>query len=261
MAPKLILTGFMATGKSAVGRAAAARLGWRLVDSDAELVARAGKPIPAIFAEHGEAQFRALEREVIAALADDPALCPQCGEPRPAVISTGGGALVDERNYLALKRAGVIICLIARPEVIAARVRTLSAQAAQAYRGRQAARSANHRTDGRAARRLRARRFHRGHFRPFGRPVGRARAGNLRPAREKRPSERPSMRTFRVELGPDAHPVHVGAGVLDQIGRLAREAGLTAGRALIVTDSNVARLYGERAAASLAAVGFAPRIT
>jgi shikimate kinase len=123
MAPKLILTGFMATGKSAVGRAAAARLRWRLVDSDAELVARAGKPIPAIFAEHGEAQFRALEREVIAALADDPALCPQCGEPRPAVISTGGGALVDERNYLALKRAGVIICLSARPEVIAARVR------------------------------------------------------------------------------------------------------------------------------------------
>jgi len=61
------------------------------------------------------------------------------------------------------------------------------------------------------------------------------------------------MRTFHVELGPDAHPVHVGAGALDRTGRLAREAGLTAGRALIVTDSNVARLYGERAAASLAA--------
>ena len=40
MAPKLILTGFMATGKSAVGRAVAARLGWLLVDSDAELVAQ-----------------------------------------------------------------------------------------------------------------------------------------------------------------------------------------------------------------------------
>ena len=52
------------------------------------------------------------------------------------------------------------------------------------------------------------------------------------------------MRTFRVELGTDAHPVHVGAGALDQTGRLAREAGIAAGRALIVTDSNVARLYG-----------------
>jgi 3-dehydroquinate synthase len=67
------------------------------------------------------------------------------------------------------------------------------------------------------------------------------------------------MRTFRVELGADAHPVHVGAGALDQTGRLAREAGVAAGRALIVTDSNVARLYGGRVAASLAAVSFAPR--
>jgi shikimate kinase len=123
MAPKLILTGFMATGKSAVGRTVAARLGWRLVDSDAELAARAGKPIPAIFAENGEARFRALEREVIAGLADNPDRCPQCGEPRPAVISTGGGVLVDDRNYAALKNAGVIICLIARTEIIAARVR------------------------------------------------------------------------------------------------------------------------------------------
>ncbi len=67
------------------------------------------------------------------------------------------------------------------------------------------------------------------------------------------------MRTFRVELGPDAHPVYVGAGALDETGRLARKAGLLAGPALIVTDSNVARLYGERVAAALAAAGFAPR--
>ena len=67
------------------------------------------------------------------------------------------------------------------------------------------------------------------------------------------------MRTFRVELGTDAHPVHVGAGALDLTGRLAREAGIAAGRVLIVTDSNVARLYGERAVAALESVGFAPR--
>ena len=45
MAPKLILTGFMATGKSVVARMLARRLGWRLIDCDAEIVARAGKPI------------------------------------------------------------------------------------------------------------------------------------------------------------------------------------------------------------------------
>lgn len=123
MAPKLILTGFMAAGKSAVGRAVAARLGVRLRDSDAELVARTGRPIAEIFARDGEAHFRALEREVIAELASDSDRCPRCGADRPAVISTGGGALVDERNYAALRRAGVIVCLTARPEVIAARVR------------------------------------------------------------------------------------------------------------------------------------------
>jgi 3-dehydroquinate synthase len=67
------------------------------------------------------------------------------------------------------------------------------------------------------------------------------------------------MRSFRVELGPNAHPVHVGAGALEELGRLAREAGIAPGRAALLTDSNVARLYGERAGASLKAAGFEPR--
>ncbi len=113
MERKLVLTGFMATGKSVVGAIAARRLGWPLVDTDRELVARAGKPVAAIFSEDGEGRFRALERELIAEL---------CQQARPAVIATGGGALADQANYTALARAGVIICLAARPEVIAARV-------------------------------------------------------------------------------------------------------------------------------------------
>jgi shikimate kinase len=112
-APKVILTGFMATGKSSVGRSVAARLGRRFIDTDYEIVARAGKPIARIFAEDGEAAFRHLEREVIAALTQ---------APQPAVIATGGGALVDDANFAALSQAGVIVCLVARPEVIARRV-------------------------------------------------------------------------------------------------------------------------------------------
>jgi 3-dehydroquinate synthase len=65
------------------------------------------------------------------------------------------------------------------------------------------------------------------------------------------------MDTFRVELGANAHPVHVGAGLLDRLGELARAAGLTPGRAALITDSNVEGLYGARAAASLHAAGFA----
>ncbi len=64
------------------------------------------------------------------------------------------------------------------------------------------------------------------------------------------------MRTFRVELGRDAHPVHVGSAILDRCGELARDAGLKPGRAALITDSNVAKIYGARVAASLKAAGF-----
>jgi shikimate kinase len=122
MAPKLILTGFMATGKSAVARRLARRLGWRLLECDAAIAARAGKPIPEIFRIDGEDYFRALEREIVAELTEVRRLCVQCGSPRPAVISTGGGTIADRGNFELLKRAGIIIGLTARPEVIARRI-------------------------------------------------------------------------------------------------------------------------------------------
>ncbi|MGA2412454.1 MAG: shikimate kinase [Candidatus Binataceae bacterium] len=120
--PKLILTGFMATGKTAVARAVAYRLGWRLIDSDQRIAARAGRTIADIFRDLGEQQFRALERDVIAAIAADPSRCPQSGRPLPAVIATGGGTLVDKRNFETLRQVGIIVCLSARPDVIARRV-------------------------------------------------------------------------------------------------------------------------------------------
>lgn len=122
MAPRVILTGFMATGKSAVSHALARRLQWPLVDCDALIVARAGKPINEIFRDDGEAHFRRLEREVIAAASAAGPRCPQCRQPRPSVIATGGGAIVDSCNYETLRRAGVIVCLTARPEIILRRL-------------------------------------------------------------------------------------------------------------------------------------------
>jgi 3-dehydroquinate synthase len=64
------------------------------------------------------------------------------------------------------------------------------------------------------------------------------------------------MGSFRVELGLNAHLVHVGVGILDRLGELALAAGLKPGRAAVITDSNVARLYGERMQKTLAAAGF-----
>jgi shikimate kinase len=122
MTTKIILTGFMATGKSVVGHMVAKQLGWHFADTDQQIVASAGKPIATIFAEHGEPHFRALERETIAMIVEHPRLCPQSGNPLPEVISTGGGALVDRENCSMLKRIGIVMCLTARPEIVAARV-------------------------------------------------------------------------------------------------------------------------------------------
>ncbi len=66
------------------------------------------------------------------------------------------------------------------------------------------------------------------------------------------------MRTFQVELGAKSHPVHVGSAILGEIGRLAAEAGIARGRVAIITDSNVAGLYGAKVADSIRAAGYDP---
>ena len=61
----IVLIGFMGTGKSAVGRVLARRLGWRHLDTDAEIERAAGRTIPEIFTEEGEAAFRARESALL----------------------------------------------------------------------------------------------------------------------------------------------------------------------------------------------------
>ena len=98
----IVLTGMPASGKSTVGQALAGALGRPFFDSDAEIVKKAGKSIPDIFAEVGEAGFRAIETEVIREIAAHNVGC---------VISTGGGAILRDENIRALKRNGRIYFL------------------------------------------------------------------------------------------------------------------------------------------------------
>ena len=108
----IVLTGFMCTGKSEVGRRLAKRLGRPFVDTDQLVEARAGKTVAAIFGEDGEAAFRALEREaVVAATAR-----------ADAVIAVGGGAVLDPVNVERLRATGVIVCLSADTDTILRRV-------------------------------------------------------------------------------------------------------------------------------------------
>src|SRR5437867_10183399 len=102
----IVLTGFMGTGKSEVGRRLARRLGRAFVDTDAMVEARAGKPVAAVFTDEGEPAFRRLERDAVADAAAS-------GE---AVVAVGGGAVLDPVNVATLRAAGVVICLTARPE-------------------------------------------------------------------------------------------------------------------------------------------------
>jgi shikimate kinase len=103
----VILTGFMGTGKTTIGRRLAAQLRMPFVDTDECIVQREGRSIAAIFADRGEPYFRVVERQVIgeAVRAD-------------AVVATGGGAIIDPANYECMDAAGPVVCLTADVEVI-----------------------------------------------------------------------------------------------------------------------------------------------
>ena len=139
----IILTGFMGTGKTAVGKRLAKRLGWEFLDLDQLIETSAQMPIAKIFTERGEAVFRRLERRHISRVIHK---CHQ-------IIATGGGAFIDPQNRARLRVSGPVVCLTARPQIIVnrvgrhlqtrpllaghasplARIRTLLAQRTKAY--------------------------------------------------------------------------------------------------------------------------------
>ena len=110
----IILTGFMGTGKTTVGRELARRLQFRFVDMDALLEERQGRTIRQIFESDGEAHFRQLEA----------AMCRELADQQRCVIATGGGALVDRANLAAFTAHNLVICLDCEPEELWQRLET-----------------------------------------------------------------------------------------------------------------------------------------
>jgi shikimate kinase len=110
----LVLVGLMGAGKSTVGAECARRLDRPFVDTDELVEAVTGATIAELFATVGEQAFRVHER---AAVAD------ACASPVPAVISCGGGAVLDPVNRRRLRDRGVVVWLRATPDVLADRVR------------------------------------------------------------------------------------------------------------------------------------------
>ena len=109
----IALIGFMATGKSTVGKALKHRLGrdYGFIETDQIIIDIAGKSIPKIFTEDGEARFRDYEAEA----------CKKAARLSKSIISCGGGVVLNETNIEIFKQSCYIVLLTATPEVIYSR--------------------------------------------------------------------------------------------------------------------------------------------
>jgi len=259
--PNIILTGFMGTGKTTVGKEVAKRLGRQFVDLDDLIAERAGKPIPDIFAQDGEPAFRDLES----------AVCQELREPAGLVIATGGGAALNPANRAALEAGGGVICLDAAPAAIVrrlaggngrpllvgpdrhARVAELLSQRADAY----AALPLHLDTTGlsipAAAERV------------MGIAAGLPEGGHrlivdfgLRIADYPHGDSRSAIRSPQSAIG--SYDVLIADGLLAQAGRRLLAARLKPGRCAVVTNPTVGAHYAEALTAALAEAGFEPML-
>ena len=108
----IALVGFMATGKSAVGRNLARKLHRRFVDLDALIEKTEGRNVRDIFAEKGESYFRRLEKQAL----------EQILSQQSQIIATGGGIILDEDNLTLLRQKSLLIGLTASTDVLVSRV-------------------------------------------------------------------------------------------------------------------------------------------
>jgi len=105
----VFLIGFMGVGKTSVGMALSQRLGWRFVDLDRQIEARAGRTIANIFRELGEENFREMETEALSKLLD------ALHDGDPTIVALGGGAFVQPANRTLLETAGVRVIYLDAP--------------------------------------------------------------------------------------------------------------------------------------------------
>ncbi len=254
----LVITGFSGTGKSLVAKEVALRLGWDFVDTDDEIVKRAGKPIAQIFGQEGESKFREFEREAI----------KKACQRRQMVIAIGGGAIVDHQNYELLAKSGVIVCLEAKPETIYERlfreaacspgteVRPLLAVDNPLERIRQlkASRQAYYakadwtiHTDS-----LNIDEVAEEVIRAWGLLRRYAPRNDIKGTGR---SHRHKDIACLVETATESYPVFVGYGLLDKLGEKMRQVALP-GTATIISDENVFPLYGINVEGVLKKAGF-----
>lgn len=112
MGKNIVLIGFMGTGKSAVGMKLAQRLRCDFVDMDREIEELMGMSISRIFRQHGEIRFRS----------EEALMTKKIASKENQIIATGGGFVLQEQNFEALRDNSIFVCLEADPEIIFERV-------------------------------------------------------------------------------------------------------------------------------------------
>jgi shikimate kinase/3-dehydroquinate synthase len=249
--PDLILTGFMGSGKSRVGREVARRLGRPFLDMDAEIEARAGKSIPRIFAEDGEDAFRRLEASLCEELSREGG---PGAEARARVIATGGGTLVDPGNRSAMARRGTLVCLRCDADEVLRRI----GGAEDSERPLLAVADPRAEVERLLAARQQA-------YTAIPWQVDTTRLSIEETAEQvmafasvvSLPVHHPSGSLDAP--GGGAYPIHIGTGLLDHVGDALRATGLSRGtRVAVVSNPVVAPLYGAQVEASLSSAGFQP---
>jgi len=238
--PNIILTGFMGTGKTSTGRIVAERLGWPFLDLDERIAARAGKPIPRIFAEDGEPAFREMETRA----------CQELSEAAGLVVATGGGAVLRAENRAALAAGGTVICLEAAPEALAERLGTATDRPMLAGADRReriaellAAREAAYAslphhidTTGLSAREVADRVL--------------ALTASLPAGSYRLPVRTPGS----------TYDILIAEGILAEAGSRLLSAGITAGRCAVISNQTVARYHADALLGALRHAGFEPRL-
>jgi shikimate kinase len=123
MINNIYLIGFMGTGKTLVGKKLAELLNWTFVDIDMEIEKMLQVSISEIFDKYGEEEFRKKESIVLDNIVNK----------RNLVVSTGGGIVLNYKNINKMKESGLVITLIARPEVICERLKSDNTRPLLAY--------------------------------------------------------------------------------------------------------------------------------
>lgn len=236
MGVNIVITGFMGTGKSKVGLEVARRLGREFVDMDALIEQKVGMTIPEIFAQRGEGFFRQQERQ----------LCQELAERRGLVIATGGGALIPEENRRALGKSGLLVCLTCEVEELLRRLAQVEDRPLLDVADRR------ERIETLLAQRREAYNRIPHHVDTTGLTVEEVAEKVIELLKSEAIVERIPVRT-----PTGGYEVHLGKGLLAQVGELARQQGLR-GRVALVTNPTVGDLYASTVIVGLREAGFEP---